>query len=300
MLQIKEKMLVSNEENKVFETWSGDPCLPNQWQGLACDSINGSWVVTKMDHSSKQLKGSFPTEITNLDCLQELNLSLNYFNGTIPEFQKSSNLKSVDLSYNDFTGSLPESLQSLPNLEKLYFRCNPLYTVLPSSLNSSRLDTDYGNCGGGGGSTGSGQKNVIGTVTGGSLLATVAVGVIFGCFCKRKLKARRRFDTKNHPMGKSAVYSVPSTEEKKVATKTISIQQFSLPYIEEATQSYKTMIGEGGFGSVFRGTLHDGQEVAVKVRSATSTQGTREFDNELTLLSDIRHENLVPLLGYCG
>ncbi|GMP31127.1 hypothetical protein CsSME_00005470 [Camellia sinensis var. sinensis] len=68
---------------------------------------------------------------------------------------------------------------------------------------------------------------------------------------------------------------------------------------ETATQKYKTRIGEGGFGSVYRGTLTDGQEVAVKVRSATSTQGTREFNNELNLLSAIRHENLVPLLGYC-
>ncbi|GMP27534.1 hypothetical protein CsSME_00003481 [Camellia sinensis var. sinensis] len=56
---------------------------------------------------------------------------------------------------------------------------------------------------------------------------------------------------------------------------------------------------KSGFGSVYRGTLLDGQEVAVKVRSATSTQGTREFDNELNLLSAIRHENLVQLLGCC-
>ncbi|KAM7276819.1 hypothetical protein ACFE04_018685 [Oxalis oulophora] len=301
--EIKEELLISNKENMVLESWSGDPCLPNQWQGLSCDTTNGSWVVTKFVSSnalfkstifrslpSKQLKGSFPTEITNLDGLRELNVSLNSFNGTIPEFQKSSNLISVDLSYNDFTGPLPESLASLPKLKKLYFRCNPLDAVLPSSLNSSRLDTDYGSCGGGDGSVISGQKIVIGTVTGGSLVATIAVGVIFGCFCKRKLKARRRLDTINHPMAK----------KNKVATKTISIQQFSLRHIEVATHSYKTMIGEGGFGSVFRGTLFDGQEVAVKVRSATSTQGTREFDNELTLLADIRHENLVPLLGYCG
>lgn len=76
-----------------------------------------------------------------------------------------------------------------------------------------------------------------------------------------------------------AIYSVASTES--VATKSISIQTFTLEYIETATQMYRTLIGEGGFGPVYRGTLPDGQEVAVKVRSATSTQGTREFDNEV-------------------
>ncbi|KAK4477408.1 hypothetical protein RD792_016629 [Penstemon davidsonii] len=97
-----------------------------------------------------------------------------------------------------------------------------------------------------------------------------------------------------------AIYAVASTEnivEKPISS--ISIQSFTLEYIEMATEKYKILIGEGGFGSVYRGTLPDGQEVAVKVRSATSTQGTREFDNELTFLSAIRHEHLVPLLGYC-
>lgn len=65
--------------------------------------------------------------------------------------------------------------------------------------------------------------------------------------------------------------------------KSICIQTFTLVDIEAATQNYKTSIGEGGFGSVYRGTLLDGQEVAVKVRSATSTQGTREFENEVQL-----------------
>ncbi|KAL8489964.1 hypothetical protein ACS0TY_025750 [Phlomoides rotata] len=75
-----------------------------------------------------------------------------------------------------------------------------------------------------------------------------------------------------------AIYSIASIES--VVTKSISNQSFTLGYIETAIQCYKTQIGEGGFGSMYRGTLPDGQEVAVKVRSATSTQGTREFDNE--------------------
>lgn len=73
--------------------------------------------------------------------------------------------------------------------------------------------------------------------------------------------------------------------------KSISIENFTLESIEAATQNYKTLIGEGGFGAVYRGTLPDGQEVAVKVRSATSTQGTREFDNEVDYyINDYFHD----------
>ncbi|CAN1348828.1 Nodulation receptor kinase [Linum perenne] len=99
-------------------------------------------------------------------------------------------------------------------------------------------------------------------------------------------------------MSKGAVFSIVTAGEDTL--KTINIQMFTLNYIEQATQKYKILIGEGGFGAVYRGTLPDSTEVAVKVRSSTSTQGTKEFENELNLLSAIQHENLVRLLGYCS
>ncbi|KAJ0654161.1 putative transferase, protein kinase RLK-Pelle-DLSV family [Helianthus annuus] len=58
-------------------------------------------------------------------------------------------------------------------------------------------------------------------------------------------------------------------------------------------------IGQGGFGSVYKGILKDGLVVAIKVLSADSRQGVREFLNEITVISDMQHENLVKLHGYC-
>ncbi|KAL8089572.1 hypothetical protein AgCh_039155 [Apium graveolens] len=58
-------------------------------------------------------------------------------------------------------------------------------------------------------------------------------------------------------------------------------------------------LGEGGFGSVYKGKLKDGTLVAIKVLSAESRQGVREFLTEVVTTSDIEHENLVGIYGCC-
>uniref|UniRef100_A0A0D9W9K8 Protein kinase domain-containing protein n=2 Tax=Leersia perrieri TaxID=77586 RepID=A0A0D9W9K8_9ORYZ len=80
------------------------------------------------------------------------------------------------------------------------------------------------------------------------------------------------------------------------------VKIFSYSELRKATHDFSgaNKIGEGGFGSVFRGVLRDGTTVAVKVLSATSRQGVREFLTELTAISDIKHENLVTLVGCCA
>ncbi|KAB1998408.1 hypothetical protein ERO13_D12G080401v2 [Gossypium hirsutum] len=294
--KVKEELLMPNKGNDLLETWSGDPCLPDHWPGLACNSFNGSTVITDMDLSSNQFQGSIPPSITKLTHLKTLNLSNNDFSGEIPTFPPSSDLTSVDISYNELEGSVPQSLVSLPHLSTLNYGCNSqLDNDLPSTLNSSKLTTDSGACSRK--SRGPTKGIVIGAAACGSAVLTIALGTILVCLYRKKLMARRKYNGKGLSLAKNVVFSLPSTDE--VFVKPISIQTYTLQYIEMATEKYKTLIGEGGFGSVYRGTLPDGQEVAVKVRSATSTQGTREFENELNLLSAIRHENLVPLLGYC-
>ncbi|XP_010256574.1 PREDICTED: putative serine/threonine-protein kinase isoform X2 [Nelumbo nucifera] len=58
-------------------------------------------------------------------------------------------------------------------------------------------------------------------------------------------------------------------------------------------------IGGGGFGVVYKGVLSDDTQVAVKSLSAESKQGTREFLTEIDMISNVRHPNLVQLLGCC-
>ncbi|KAF3455681.1 hypothetical protein FNV43_RR00323 [Rhamnella rubrinervis] len=63
--------------------------------------------------------------------------------------------------------------------------------------------------------------------------------------------------------------------------------------------SATNMLGKGGFGSVYKGQLVNGQEIAVKRLSKHSGQGMQEFKNEVMVIAKLQHRNLVRLLGCC-
>ncbi|XP_018510130.1 G-type lectin S-receptor-like serine/threonine-protein kinase At1g61500 [Brassica rapa] len=76
---------------------------------------------------------------------------------------------------------------------------------------------------------------------------------------------------------------------------------FEINTIQTATNNFSlsNKIGQGGFGSVYKGKLQDGKEIAVKRLSSSSGQGKEEFLNEIVLISKLQHKNLVRVLGYC-
>ncbi|XAR65358.1 Non-specific serine/threonine protein kinase [Bertholletia excelsa] len=76
---------------------------------------------------------------------------------------------------------------------------------------------------------------------------------------------------------------------------------FTYEELVEATNGFsaQNLLGEGGFGSVYRGYLADGREVAVKQLKIGGGQGEREFKAEVEIISRIHHRHLVSLVGYC-
>ncbi|KAJ1299009.1 hypothetical protein BS78_01G498400 [Paspalum vaginatum] len=76
---------------------------------------------------------------------------------------------------------------------------------------------------------------------------------------------------------------------------------FTLRELEEATDGLaeENVIGEGGYGIVYRGTLHDATMIAVKNLLNNRGQAEKEFKVEVEAIGRVRHKNLVRLLGYC-
>ncbi|MQL84603.1 hypothetical protein Taro_017110 [Colocasia esculenta] len=80
-----------------------------------------------------------------------------------------------------------------------------------------------------------------------------------------------------------------------------NVKLYSYKELRHATEDFSSIhkLGEGGYGSVYKGRLKDGKFVAIKVLSSDSRQGSREFLSELATISNIVHENLVKLYGCC-
>ncbi|KAF7019650.1 unnamed protein product [Triticum aestivum] len=80
-----------------------------------------------------------------------------------------------------------------------------------------------------------------------------------------------------------------------------NIRLFSYAQLKSATDNFdrNNKVGRGGFGTVYKGTLPNKQDVAVKVLSAESRQGIREFLTEIDVISNVKHPNLVELIGCC-
>ncbi|KAL6006320.1 hypothetical protein ACLOJK_040367 [Asimina triloba] len=86
--------------------------------------------------------------------------------------------------------------------------------------------------------------------------------------------------------------------EEELRSLELQTGYFSLRQIKAATNNFDpaNKLGEGGFGPVYKGTLSDGTKIAVKQLSAKSSQGNREFLNEIGMISALQHPNLLLVI----
>ncbi|KAG9454357.1 hypothetical protein H6P81_007261 [Aristolochia fimbriata] len=117
------------------------------------------------------------------------------------------------------------------------------------------------------------------------IAALAVISVLLACILRRKFKNKGKGETITDDFG-SSIDDLPL---------------FSFASVVSATDNFSmgNMLGEGGFGPVYKGELRNGQLVAVKRLSQSSGQGLEEFKNELELIAKLQHRNLVRLLGWC-
>ncbi|KAL8098538.1 hypothetical protein AgCh_031350 [Apium graveolens] len=159
----------------------------------------------------------------------------------------------------------------------------------------------------------SSKKKKLGLIVGcaaGASAALLLIGLCYCCLVTRKSKTPNQGNSwLPLPLyGNSLTLTKGSTVSQKSGTAScISLAScnlgrfFTFQEIMEATNKFdeSSLLGVGGFGRVYQGTLEDGTKVAVKRGNPRSEQGLAEFRTEIEMLSKLRHRHLVSLIGYC-
>ncbi|XP_040971191.1 probable LRR receptor-like serine/threonine-protein kinase At4g29180 isoform X2 [Gossypium hirsutum] len=251
---------------QVNKGWVGDPCGPKNytWEGLECN-----------------YSVSLPPRIISLSLIfnEDSNLTSSGLSGIISaSFANITSMESLDLSNNHLSGPVPEFLKELKSLKFMNLEGNQLSGSVPTELvDRSKaglltLRVDEQNlC-----SSGSckNKKNVVVPVVASLLSALVlCIALIILWRLRRKQKWGRPLPSKN--------------------------RQFTYAEVLNITNNFQDVIGKGGFGTVFRGNMKDGTQVAVKMLSTSSKQGSKEFQAEAELLMRVHHRNLASFIGYC-
>ncbi|KAK8312334.1 hypothetical protein V6Z12_D01G034700 [Gossypium hirsutum] len=135
---------------------------------------------------------------------------------------------------------------------------------------------------------------VITTVTAG--IVAITISALF-LWCGM---AKQRGTNKRHKQIKHKSYS-ENVGESLIGVKLQQLPLFNFEELATVTNNFhpEKKLGQGGFGPVYKGTLDDGKEIAVKRLSKASGQGLEEFMNEVVVMSKLQHRNLVRLFGCC-
>ncbi|WOL11965.1 putative LRR receptor-like serine/threonine-protein kinase [Canna indica] len=306
--------------------WEDDPCSPKPWMHVGCDGN----LVTSLKLSNIDLGAITPTfgdlldlkildlhnasiagEITNLGTLQKLeilNLSFNKLTSFGSDFNDMISLQILDLHNNSLEGEVPDGLGSLNKLRLLNLENNKLRGVLPQSLNKESLEVRTS------GNLCLSFSSTCNNLSDHSSIPTpqvvfdmkrpsshpnyrtvIIVAVATGGICFAILLILVALMVQRRRSKGDDVTSRTSREIQRWNVARI----FSYKEIKSITNNFKDVIGTGGFGSVYLGKLSDGKLVAVKVRLDRTQLGADSFMNEVQLLSQVRHQNLVTLEGFC-
>jgi hypothetical protein len=291
-------------------------------QGPVPSSLQYCRAATTLDLSGNALEGQIPPALCDwMPFLVNLDLSDNRLSGPLPaELAKCNFLNSLKLSGNSLSGQIPASLTRLARLKSLDLSGNRLDGQIPAQLGATFSKESF-----------SGNKGLCGrplsSRCGGGLRVTslgivIAAGVFgaaaslllayFFWRCTGKSKGgHRRHKRGGSESGGAAVEDGSWWAERlhSAHNRLAPVSLFQKPIVKvklvdlmAATQDFNTshivVAGSSRAGTAYRAVLRDGSALTVK-RLHSCPLSEKAFRAEMGRIGQLRHPNIVPLLGFC-
>ncbi|XP_061974641.1 probably inactive leucine-rich repeat receptor-like protein kinase At5g48380 [Populus nigra] len=290
------------DENRVLNIRLSDLGLEGQFP----PGIQNCTSLTGLNLSHNQLSGSIPANIAKfIPYITKLDLSFNNFSGEIPKnLSNCSFLNDLHLDNNRLTGKIPLEFGLLDRIKVFTVTNNLLSGPIPSFIHNNIPADSFANnldlCGKPLNSScpGVARKSHVGVIVasaaGGITFTSIIVGVFL--FLSRRAAKKKAED----PEGNRWAKSIKGTKGIKVSMFEKSVSKMRLSDLMKATNDFSNnnIIGAGRTGPMYKAVISDGCFLMVK-RLQGSQRLEKEFVSEMKTLGNVKHRNLVPLLGFC-
>ncbi|CAN6230996.1 unnamed protein product [Urochloa humidicola] len=321
LMAVKSRLRDEKGIMAMWDIYSVDPCT---WSMVACSADK---FVISLQMANNGLSGMLSPSIGNLSHLQTMSLQNNTISGVIPpEIGKLTNLNALDLSSNEFVGDIPSSLGQLTRLNYLRLDRNNLSGQIPVDVAKlpglTFLDLSFNNLSGPVPKIFAHDYSLAGnqflcnssTIHGCSSLTPMTNGTM----------SRQVQKAKNHRQLALAIslsvtcstilvllfvywlsycrWRLPfASADQDLEFELGHLKHFSFHDLQNATGNFdsKNILGQGGFGIVYKGCLRNGTLVAVKRLKDPDVTGEVQFQTEVELIGLAVHRNLLRLYGFC-
>ncbi|CAN4079312.1 unnamed protein product [Withania somnifera] len=277
--------------------------LKNSTVGAVCKFVG----ITCWNDRENRINSLITGSVVYCASLTILDLSGNRFSGLIPSQICTWLPFLLMLNDNKLTGNIPPELSSLGRLKTFSVANNQLSGRIPAAFDSA--DSTYFNfegnnlCGGPLGKCGGlSKKNLAIIIAAGVFGAAASMLLAFGAWYCFFIKAGKR--KRGYGNGRDDSHSWADKLRAHKLTQVILFQKLlvkvKLADLMIATNGFSmnNVINSTRMGTTYNAVLRDGSALAIKQLN-TCKLSERQFGVEMNRLGQLRHPNLVPLLGYC-
>ncbi|PON96894.1 Mitogen-activated protein kinase kinase kinase [Trema orientale] len=246
--------------------------------------------LSVMNLSNNGFNGSIPSTITNLTHLTSLNLANNSFSGQIPDLNIPS-LEELNIANNNLTGIVPRSLRRFPSWAFLGNNLSsenaapPSLPAQPPIAQPPRKAKKLG------------EPALLAIALGGCVLGFVLIALLM--FICRSNRGEQGGSAVVKPNKKESSSKKGVSESQDKTNRLFFFEGCSLAFdLEDLLRASAEVLGKGTFGTTYKAALEDTATTLVVKRLKEVIVAKRDFEQQMEIVGNIKHENVAPLRAY--